>query len=171
MSLRSSGFGLALHTGLALAGLVVVVLACKGRGATGSKLAYGSESDVEKLLAANGAPVSVHDCENVRYGDGGVDPLTDPGTTRALSCVTTFTSAQSKALVSSLALAASKPSTSSGGPRVGTCGARGFVIGAAGYDAYEARGRPKTAPSWEYVIVIVESATGRACVELEYAWS
>lgn len=167
--LEGRGWVTRLHALAAAAFLLAVALACKGGSRSGSTLEYGSETDVEKLLAANGAPVSVHDCVNVRYGDGG-DPL-DPGPTRALSCFTTLTSAQSSALVASLALTTAKPSTSSGGPRTGTCGGRGFVVGASGYDAYQARGRPKTAPGWEYVVVIVESATGRTCVELEYAWS
>ncbi len=158
--------------GAAMLVVLAAILACRSPGGSRSKLEYGSEDDVEKLLARGGAPVKVTDCENARYGDGGTGTGTrDNGVTRALSCFTTLTTAQSTALVSGLALHPSKPSTSSGPSLTGTCGARGFVIGASGFDAYEARGRPASAPGFEYVIVVVETATGRSCVQLEYAWS
>jgi hypothetical protein len=152
--------------------LFAALLACRGgaRG-SGSKLEYGSEDDVEKLLARGGVTTKVSDCENVRYADAGGTTLRDNGVTRALSCFTTLTTAQSTTLVSGLALHAAKPSTSSGPMRTGTCGARGFVVGATGFDAWEARGRPPSASGFEYVMIVVESATGRTCVELEYAWS
>lgn len=164
---QSSRFEVALSVVLVL----VAALACRGRSTTGSsKLSYGSESDVERLLATHGATVKVHDCENLRYGDAAAGTRGDPGITRALSCLTTLAPAEASALTSGFGMHPAKVPASSGPAQLGTCGARGFIIGAAGFDAFEIRGRAAT-PGWEYLLVVVEPATGRTCVETEYAWS
>jgi hypothetical protein len=160
-----------LEAALSLSLVLLAALACRGGSTTRSKLAYGSEADIEKLLASRGAAVKVTDCENVRYGDGGTDPLArDPGVTRALSCMLTLTPTQTSALTAGFGMRPAKPSTSSGGPKNGTCASRGFFIGSPTHDAFETRGRAAT-PGWEYTLLVVERTSGRACFETEYAWS
>lgn len=152
---------------LAASVLVIVgALACKTGSRSSPALVYGSADDVEKLLAGAGAKVAVSDCENLRYGDGG-GGTRDPGITRALSCTTKLTAAEQAALTSSLGLVPATASTTP--PLTGSCAARGFVAG-PGYDAKELRGAAASATRFKYVLVVVETATERTCVEVEYPW-
>ena len=99
--------------------LLLLFVACRSHSA-GTRLEYGSQEDIEKVLAAHGVKATLRACDNVRLGTSVI---------RSVACEADLTAAELATLQSSLG---TKPAPMGGYEGTGSCA--GFADGTPGMD-------------------------------------
>lgn len=138
--------------------LALVLGACRPTSSS-SRLAYGSEHDIEKLLDAHGVKAKLRSCDNVRLGGGVI---------RSLACETDLSAAELATLTSSLGTSPGEMGGYTGD--TGSCEKRAaFANGTPGMST-EWAASPKKQTSGISKMEIRRLPSGAACIQIAYGW-